>query len=182
MMGVVGATTTKGAIMIEQTTYSTRDDAIQRQIIEPINAGAANAVEYDIEAIATLVLGDEDQGYASKVGVEEFWTIVADHALLGGPMRLNRIYAPSVAILDSQGGRWVTDEPISLGTVATAVEHCAIALAEGWTPNERDGWTLEHVTDSHDMTVEEFCVAVAGSGYDDVAAAVRTAARHFTIV
>jgi len=60
--------------------YTTRDEAIQREIIEPIEAGDATAAEYDVEAIAAKVLADYEGGYALKVEVDEFWQIVAEHA------------------------------------------------------------------------------------------------------
>ena len=48
-------------------TYSTRDEAIYREIIEAIEAGDATREEYDIEAIADAVLGDYEDGFALKV-------------------------------------------------------------------------------------------------------------------
>lgn len=64
------------------STYSTRTEAIAREIIDPINAGDADASDYDIEAIADAVLGDYESGYALVVSEEEeFWSVVAEHAL-----------------------------------------------------------------------------------------------------
>lgn len=62
------------------TRYTTRDEAIAREIIEPIEAGQATAAEFDIDAIADQVLGSHENGYACQVGHAEFWQIVADHA------------------------------------------------------------------------------------------------------
>lgn len=62
------------------TRYSTRDEAIQSEIVRPIEAGAAKASEFDIEAIAAKVLGDYAEGYALQVTTEEFWAIVAENA------------------------------------------------------------------------------------------------------
>ena len=62
------------------TRYTTRDEAIAREIIEPIEAGQATAAEFDIDAIADQVLGSHENGYACQVGHDEFWQIVADHA------------------------------------------------------------------------------------------------------
>lgn len=62
------------------TTYSTRDEAVLREIVEPIEAGEATADEYDIDAIADAVLGDYSQGFALIVNDETFWHIVAENA------------------------------------------------------------------------------------------------------
>ena len=62
-------------------TYSTRDEAIYREIIEAIEAGDATREEYDIEAIADAVLGDYKDGFALKVEESEFWDTVAAHAI-----------------------------------------------------------------------------------------------------
>lgn len=62
-------------------TYTTRDEAIYREIVEPIEAGAANRDEYDIDAIADRVLGDYEEGFALKVDTDEFWEIVAENEI-----------------------------------------------------------------------------------------------------
>lgn len=63
------------------TRYTTRTEAIAREIIEPIEAGGnATAAEYDIDAIADQVLGSYEDGYAAQVEHDEFWQIVADNA------------------------------------------------------------------------------------------------------
>lgn len=62
------------------TRYSTRDEAIQAEIINPIEAGEATADEFDIETIANKVLGGYDQGYALIVDPAEFWEIVEANA------------------------------------------------------------------------------------------------------
>lgn len=63
------------------TRYATRDEAIQRQIIDAIEAtGEATRAEFDIDAIAAEVLGDYSEGYAQQVDTDEFWQIVARHA------------------------------------------------------------------------------------------------------
>lgn len=61
--------------------YTTRGDAIHRQIIEPIEAGEARADEFDTDAIADEVLGDYDQGFACIVGHDESWAAVERHVL-----------------------------------------------------------------------------------------------------
>lgn len=61
------------------TKYTTRDEAIQREIVEPIEAsvlGINARDEYDIESIANAVLGDYEAGYACQVSSDEFWAIV----------------------------------------------------------------------------------------------------------
>ena len=62
------------------TRYTTRNEAIEREIIEPIEAGEATRDEYDIDAIAGAVLGTYAEGYALTVDADEFWEIVARHA------------------------------------------------------------------------------------------------------
>lgn len=64
------------------TRYTTRTEAITREIVEAIEATGvvedAHA-EYDIDAIADAVLGDYEDGYALTVTTDEFWDIVARH-------------------------------------------------------------------------------------------------------
>ena len=73
------------------TTYTTRDEAIQREIVAAIEASGEVAdawAEFDIDAIAEEVLGDYADGYELKVDLDEFWRIVERHAhprvLVGG--------------------------------------------------------------------------------------------------
>lgn len=61
-------------------TYSTRSEAIYREIIEAIEAGDATREEYDIDAIADAVLGDYEDGFALKVEEPDFWRIVEENA------------------------------------------------------------------------------------------------------
>ena len=61
-------------------TYSTRDEAIYREIIEAIEAGDATRDQYDIEAIADKVLCGYEDGYMLKVEEPEFWRIVEENA------------------------------------------------------------------------------------------------------
>lgn len=61
------------------TRYTTRDEAIAREIIEPIEDGDATAADFNITAIADQVLGDHEAGYACQVDPDTFWTIVEDH-------------------------------------------------------------------------------------------------------
>jgi hypothetical protein len=61
--------------------YSTKAEAIQREIVEPILAGDVDSIdEYDVTAIAAEVLGDHATGWACRVSVEEFWAVVERHA------------------------------------------------------------------------------------------------------
>lgn len=62
-------------------TYTTRDEAITREIVEAIEAGEARRDEYDIDAIADRVLGDYEEGFALKVDTDEFWEIVAENEI-----------------------------------------------------------------------------------------------------
>nr|DAK22148.1 MAG TPA: hypothetical protein [Caudoviricetes sp.] len=62
---------------MEQATYTTREEAIEREIIEVIEAGDATSDEYNIDAIADAVIGDYEDGYALKVDEATFWGIVA---------------------------------------------------------------------------------------------------------
>lgn len=64
-------------------TYSNRNEALQTEIIAPIEAsgGVKDAyAEFDIDAIEDEVLGGYEDGYAVKVDVNEFWQIVEKHA------------------------------------------------------------------------------------------------------
>lgn len=64
------------------STYTTRTEAIQAEILDPISAGAVDdaVAEYDIDAIAAEVIGDYSQGYACQVDEAAFWAIVEKHA------------------------------------------------------------------------------------------------------
>lgn len=69
------------------TTYTTRSEAVLREVIEPIEAtGEASRDEYDIEAIADEVLEYDpafghiqDAGYSLKFDVDDFWDVVRRH-------------------------------------------------------------------------------------------------------
>lgn len=61
------------------TRYTTRQDAINAEVIAPIEAGEATAAEYDIDAIADAVLLGYEDGYALN-GDVDFWEVVASHA------------------------------------------------------------------------------------------------------
>lgn len=65
---------------METATYTTREEAIEREIIEVIEAGDATSEDYDIDAIADAVISDYEDGYVLKVDESDFWGIVADNA------------------------------------------------------------------------------------------------------
>lgn len=65
---------------MEKATYTTREEAIEREIIEVIEAGDATIEDYDIDAIADAVISDYEDGYAIKVDESDFWDIVANNA------------------------------------------------------------------------------------------------------
>ena len=62
-------------------TYTNRNEAITREIVEVINAGDASAENYNIDAIADAVLGDYEDGFSVKVDETEFWNIVAENEI-----------------------------------------------------------------------------------------------------
>lgn len=68
------------------TTYTTLDDAIAREIIEPIESGGAHpglAAEYDLRAIADEIFEFDEDGQCfyvrEGVGEDEFWETVMRH-------------------------------------------------------------------------------------------------------
>lgn len=60
--------------------YSTRQEAIEREVVEPLGDYADG---HDVEAIAAAVLGDYRQGYACTVDAPTFWGIVERNAMPG---------------------------------------------------------------------------------------------------
>lgn len=62
--------------------YSNRNEAITREIVEPIqNGDVTDAYEaYDVDAIADRVIGDYEDGFSCTVDESEFWAIVEAHA------------------------------------------------------------------------------------------------------
>lgn len=66
------------------TTYTTIADAIEREIVAPIEASGVVSdayAEYDIEAIRDETLGSYEQGFACLVPAEHFWDCVRRHAI-----------------------------------------------------------------------------------------------------
>ena len=64
------------------STYSTRSEAIYREIVEPIEAGDVQDAytAYNIDAIADKVLCGYEDGYMLKVEEPDFWRIVEENA------------------------------------------------------------------------------------------------------
>ena len=64
-------------------TYTTRDEAIYREIVEPIEAGDVQDAytAYNIDAIADKVLCDYEDGYMLKVEEPDLWRIVEENAI-----------------------------------------------------------------------------------------------------
>lgn len=60
-------------------TYTNRQDAIAREIIEPLQASGYPVTDWDTDTIADQVLGSHEDGYALKVTDADFWEIVAQH-------------------------------------------------------------------------------------------------------
>lgn len=57
--------------------YSTKDQAIENEIINAIEAGEASRDEYDIDAIAETVIDSDDRNrYYVREDVD-FWDVVA---------------------------------------------------------------------------------------------------------
>lgn len=68
------------------TAYSTRNEAIEREIIAVIEAGDANRDEFDIDAIADEVIDQviTETGrvtYQATADTADFWAAVERHAL-----------------------------------------------------------------------------------------------------
>lgn len=67
------------------TTYTTRTDLIDDEIIAPIQAGDATAAEFDTDAIYDDLeargLITTDGGYTLTADHDEFWAVVMDHQI-----------------------------------------------------------------------------------------------------
>ncbi|MGO1852782.1 MAG: hypothetical protein ACTH0V_05165 [Microbacteriaceae bacterium] len=71
-----------------RTTYSTLPEAVEREIVEPIEAGGVvddARAAYDIDAIADEVIASDSPAGAAEfscaVGTDEFWQVVQRHEL-----------------------------------------------------------------------------------------------------
>ena len=65
------------------TSYTTRNEAIEFEIVAAIEAGDATAAEFDIDAIAEAVLTTEGEGSSYRWILDEdadFWAAVAANA------------------------------------------------------------------------------------------------------
>lgn len=59
------------------TTYTTRNEAIQREIIEPLGEWAE---EHNIDAIADTLIKAEDEGFTIDQDAD-YWAVVAANTL-----------------------------------------------------------------------------------------------------
>ena len=59
------------------TTYTTRNEAIQREIIEPLGEWAE---EHNIDAIADQLIKTEDEGFTIDQDAD-YWAVVAANTL-----------------------------------------------------------------------------------------------------
>lgn len=69
---------------LPERRYSTRNEAIYREIVEPLENGELDGEtaydDFDVDAIAEEILGSYEQGYACQVTTDEFWAVVMEHA------------------------------------------------------------------------------------------------------
>ena len=64
-----------------RTTYTTRDEAIEREIIAPIEASGESKTDYDIDGIASAVLDSNERGeWFVSIDPDEVWSAVVDYA------------------------------------------------------------------------------------------------------
>lgn len=63
------------------THYTDLYDLIEREIVQPIEAGDASADEYDVDAIADAIVSRDDDGYFLDVDERTFWEAVEEHAI-----------------------------------------------------------------------------------------------------
>ena len=97
--------------------YATRADAIRHEVVEPLQE---NAAEYDLKAIADEVLGGPEEGYACKVGPEEFLEVADRHRLPVWARDANAAWKGDgyYAIGFSDGGMdWTNNGPVWLESV-----------------------------------------------------------------
>lgn len=136
-------------------TYTTRTEAIDREIIEPIAAGDASAAEYDIDAIADAVLGDHAAGYACQVTPEQFWAVVAEHELPTYEVDMtseDQYYLSDGngdLVLDDQGQpRWFTTLSVRGYDGDDLSAEISVPVSDQWEPEvyraalDAAGWTV----------------------------------------
>lgn len=140
------------------TTFATRDEAIQRVIIDPIEAAGEDVVadawaEYDIEAIADAILEYRDGRYVPVVDTDEFWRIVEQHE------RQYTARLTNVNSLSTHDGElkhldtltvFLGDEEVAAVTVEASDEpapYVAALRAEGWRVIDTSGsdWIVERL-------------------------------------
>lgn len=135
-------------------TFTTRDEAIQRVIVDPIEASGEVAdarATYDVEAIADAVLGDHSAGYVCLVDADEFWQIVEQHARQHTARLTNM---NSLSVHDGEARYFDTltvflgDEEVAEITVESSEDpapYVAALAAEGWRVVDTSGsdWTVE---------------------------------------
>ena len=66
--------------LVANWRYSTRNEAIHRLIVEPIEAGEVRVDEFDLDGIADATIDSDARGYYCAVEPDEFWQIVEAHA------------------------------------------------------------------------------------------------------
>ncbi|QYC55154.1 hypothetical protein SEA_BOILGATE_75 [Mycobacterium phage Boilgate] len=135
-------------------TFTTRDEAIQRVIVDPIEASGEVAdarATYDVEAIADAVLGDHSVGYVCLVDADEFWRIVEQHERQY-TARLTNANSLSLHECEMRSFDTLTvflgDEEVAAITVESSDEpapYVAALAAEGWRVVDTSGsdWIVE---------------------------------------
>lgn len=138
------------------TRYTTRDEAIAREIIEPIETGngvESAADEFDVEAIAEAVLADHDGGYASTVDEARFWEIVERYAAYEVDMTDEDQYhlydQNNDLILDDDGNAgWYTTLSVLEYEGEDLPTGIAVPVSDEWEPEvyrealEAAGWSV----------------------------------------
>lgn len=137
------------------TRYTTRTEAIDREIIEPIAASAASAAEYDIDAIADEVLGDHAAGYACQVTPEQFGAVVAEHELTTYQVDITSEDQHHLSnddgdlILDDQGQpQWFTTLSVQGYDGDEVAGEISLTVSDQWEPEvyrvalDAAGWTV----------------------------------------
>lgn len=66
---------------MKQEVRNIRDEAIQREIVEVIEAAGKNVEEYDVEAIAGTIIEVYEDDYGINVDGNGFWRVVAENKI-----------------------------------------------------------------------------------------------------
>jgi len=119
------------------TTHIFRDDAIECEIIEPIEASGVipdARAEFDIEAIANEVIGVLKDGFACMVDPERFWEIVEAHEIADGDHRIIWDGPDDDGIQTARLMQWSADEggfiEIDSETIVSSEEEEPYSAAE----------------------------------------------------